>query len=247
MTTAFSFRRLLTLNLIWVVTCSAYFVPSVDAQQSNLLKLLAIRPRQSGFDYDRPSRAETEQCKIRRPDASVGKDGFVVVDGNGRILRQFLDNNSDDRLDQWSYYKDGIEVYRDLDTNFDKKADQYRWMGTAGIRWGLDRDQNGTIDAWRMISAEEVASEVFEAIKTGDMNRFRRVLISPEELKRKITAIFKHQSQKDKALFPGPDEREFWQRAEQRNRGTAETLDRLGFAEYEAVEAFVQWDGRPLD
>ena len=73
------------------------------------------------------------------------------------------------------------------------------------------------------------------------------VPLSPEELRRKITAIFKHQSQKDKALFPGPDEREFWQRAEERNRGTAAALDSLGFAEYEAVEAFVQWDGRPLD
>ena len=73
------------------------------------------------------------------------------------------------------------------------------------------------------------------------------VPVSPGELKRKITAIFKHQSQKDKALFPGPDEREFWQRAEQRNRGTADRLDRLGFAEYEAVEAFVRWDGRSID
>jgi glucosamine-6-phosphate deaminase len=81
------------------------------------------------------------------------------------------------------------------------------------------------------------------AIEQFDM----AVPLSPEELRRKITAIFKHQSQKDKALFPGPDEREFWQRAEQRNRGTAQSLDRLGFAEYEAVEAFVQWDGRPLD
>ena len=73
------------------------------------------------------------------------------------------------------------------------------------------------------------------------------VPLSPEELARKITAIFKHQSQKDKALFPGPDEREFWQRAEQRNRGTAAALDALGFAEYEAIEAFVEWDGRSLD
>ena len=73
------------------------------------------------------------------------------------------------------------------------------------------------------------------------------VPLSPEELNRKIRAIFKHQSQKDKALFPGPDEREFWQRAEQRNRATADRLDRLGLSEYEAVEAFVRWDGRPLE
>ncbi|MCH2161556.1 MAG: glucosamine-6-phosphate deaminase [Phycisphaerales bacterium] len=73
------------------------------------------------------------------------------------------------------------------------------------------------------------------------------VPLSPEELKRKIRAIFKHQSQKDKALFPGADDREFWQRAEQRNRGTAEHLNKLGLAEYEAIEAFVRWDGQPLD
>jgi glucosamine-6-phosphate deaminase len=67
------------------------------------------------------------------------------------------------------------------------------------------------------------------------------VPLSPQELRRKIEAIFKHESQKDKALFPGPDEREFWQRAEQRNRETARIYDRLGLAEYEAMEAFVRW------
>ena len=69
------------------------------------------------------------------------------------------------------------------------------------------------------------------------------VPLSPQELRRKIEAIFKHESQKDKALFPGPDEREFWQRAEQRNRETARIYDRLGLAEYEAIEAFVRWHG----
>jgi glucosamine-6-phosphate deaminase len=73
------------------------------------------------------------------------------------------------------------------------------------------------------------------------------VPLSPKELERKIVAIFKHESQKDKALFPGADEREFWQRAEQRNRATAKLYDALGLAEYEAIEAFVRWDGRPPD
>jgi glucosamine-6-phosphate deaminase len=67
------------------------------------------------------------------------------------------------------------------------------------------------------------------------------VPLSPHELQRKIRAIFKHQSQKDKALFPGADDREFWQRAEQRNRATAKLYDALGLAEYEAIEAFVRW------
>jgi glucosamine-6-phosphate deaminase len=67
------------------------------------------------------------------------------------------------------------------------------------------------------------------------------VPISPSELMRKRSAIFKHQSQKDKAMFPGSDKREFWQRAEDRNRGTAKTYDELGLSEYEAIEGFVRW------
>jgi glucosamine-6-phosphate deaminase len=63
--------------------------------------------------------------------------------------------------------------------------------------------------------------------------------MSQEELSLKIQAIFKHQSQKDSMPFPGQDEREFWQRVEQRNKGTAAELDQLGLAEYFAMEAYV--------
>ena len=65
------------------------------------------------------------------------------------------------------------------------------------------------------------------------------VPLSQEELRVKIQAIFKHQSQKDSAPFPGQDEREFWQRVEERNKGTAAQLNRLGLAEYFAMEAYV--------
>jgi glucosamine-6-phosphate deaminase len=71
------------------------------------------------------------------------------------------------------------------------------------------------------------------------------VPLSPDELARKREAIFRHQSQKDRALFPGSDEREFWQRAEDRNRETARVYDALGLAEYEAIEAFVRWTPEP--
>ncbi|MBY0458125.1 MAG: PIG-L family deacetylase, partial [Gemmataceae bacterium] len=68
------------------------------------------------------------------------------------------------------------------------------------------------------------------------------VPLSPEVLERKKQAIFRHQSQKDKAMFPGgTDRREFWQRAEQRNIATAHTYDALGLPEYYALEAFVKW------
>jgi glucosamine-6-phosphate deaminase len=65
------------------------------------------------------------------------------------------------------------------------------------------------------------------------------VPLSQEELRRKILAIFKHQSQKDVAPFPGGyDDREFWQRVETRNLDTAARADRLGLAEYYAMEAY---------
>ncbi|HTV48527.1 MAG TPA: glucosamine-6-phosphate deaminase [Phycisphaerae bacterium] len=70
------------------------------------------------------------------------------------------------------------------------------------------------------------------------------VPLSPDELLRKRLAIFKHQSQKDRAMFPGVDQREFWQRAQDRNRATAKIYDRLGLAEYEAIEGFVRWHER---
>ncbi len=69
------------------------------------------------------------------------------------------------------------------------------------------------------------------------------VPLSPKEVMRKRAAIFKHESQKDRALFPGPDLREFWQRAADRNAETAGLYDALGLAEYEAIEGFVRWDG----
>lgn len=65
------------------------------------------------------------------------------------------------------------------------------------------------------------------------------VPMSEEELSRKVHAIFKHESQKDRAPFPGPDEREFWERVRDRNKGTAEKLDRLGLPAYFAMEAYV--------
>ena len=68
------------------------------------------------------------------------------------------------------------------------------------------------------------------------------VPLSPGELKRKRNAIYKHTSQKDGPLYPGNDSREFWERVNQRNRKTAIKYDKLGLAEYEAIEGFKKWN-----
>lgn len=67
------------------------------------------------------------------------------------------------------------------------------------------------------------------------------VPLSPEELRAKRNSILKHQSQMESAPFLGNDERLFWQRSEDRNRGTATLYDKLGLACYEAMEAFVEY------
>jgi glucosamine-6-phosphate deaminase len=72
----------------------------------------------------------------------------------------------------------------------------------------------------------------------------RAVPLTPEDIRLKREAIFMHESQKDEAMFPGPyDTREFWERAEDRNRHTADLYNQLGLPEYYAMEGFVRWSG----
>ena len=72
------------------------------------------------------------------------------------------------------------------------------------------------------------------------------VPLSPDDIALKRKAIFMHESQKDEALFPGSDPREFWQRAEDRNRGTADAYNQCGLPEYFALEAFTRWNGEAI-
>jgi len=67
------------------------------------------------------------------------------------------------------------------------------------------------------------------------------VPMSPDQVLEKRKGIFKHQSQKDGVVFQGADSREFWQRAEDRNKETASIYHELGLSHYAAMEAFVRW------
>ncbi len=175
--TFFQIDRLL---LVAGVALAGLFGPSsiASGQGASLSQAMAINPKQLDAPHDQPTASELKSCKIEK---STKPPGFIVSDGSGRILRQFFDNNEDGKLDQWSYFENGIEVYRDLDTDFDRKTDQYRWLASGGTRWGLDPDEDGTIDSWKTISAEEVAYETFMAIRDADAKRFDRLLLTPQE------------------------------------------------------------------
>jgi thiol-disulfide isomerase/thioredoxin len=157
-------------------------VSSALAKPPTAKEALDLSPVQKDVEYDRPeSDAALAKCTIKSE--AIGKlRGFVVYDENSQVLRRFLDTDGDNSIDQWCYFRDGIEVYRDLDSDSNGKADQYRWLGTGGTRWVIDKDEDTKIDSWKLISAEEVTEEVVAALRTKDLARFKRVLLSAEEL-----------------------------------------------------------------
>jgi thiol-disulfide isomerase/thioredoxin len=159
------------------------FLPaSAGAATPTIDQALKLAPVQKDVEYDIPSAADIPKCTIKAE--KVGNQtGWVVRGPSGQILREFVDTNGDNVVDRWSYFKDGIEVYRDIDENFNGKADQHRWLNTAGMRWGLDPNEDGKIDSWKIISPEEVTAEVVLAIRDKDAARFNRVLITPAEIK----------------------------------------------------------------
>lgn len=151
------------------------------AAESELEKALGFTPFQADVEYDKPSPAEIANCELTAISAE-NLSGWAITNGAGQTLRRFVDTNSDNSLDQWCYYENGVEVYRDIDGDFDGKPDQFRWLGTAGTRWGLDKDEDGTIESWKQISAEEVTAEVVAAIQNQDLPRFQAVLLSNDEI-----------------------------------------------------------------
>ncbi len=165
----------LSLVFVFDIAASTAATPTVE-------QALGLSPVQSGVDYDHPAAQDIAKCKIVAKKTN-GQVGWIVEGPDGTILRRYVDTNGNNIVDQWSYYKDGVEVYRDIDSNFNGKADQYRWFNTGGTRWGLDPKESGTIESWKTISAEEVTAEVVAALASRDADRFARVVISPSEIK----------------------------------------------------------------
>jgi thiol-disulfide isomerase/thioredoxin len=161
---------------------SAFFVAPVPAATPTAEQALQLLPVQKGVEIAEPLPEEVEKCRIT-PRKASGEVGWIVEDPAGVVLRAFLDTNNDNVVDQWSYFKGGLEVYRDVDRNFNGKADQFCWYHTGGSRVGLDQDENGIIDAWKSISAEEVSAEVVAALASRDAAQFQRLVLTETELK----------------------------------------------------------------
>ena len=182
---------------VFAIVAAAFIVPdfcNAQAKQarkfkdSDKEKVLNNYKAKQEVDYDfntgvKPIGELVKGAQMQTSTELFGKTGYVMADPTNRIVRVLLDTNKDKRLDRFSYYKDGIEVYREIDTDYDDKPNEYRWLGSAGSRWGVDRNQDGEIDQWKIISAEEVAFEVFMAIRNRDDARYQRLLLTDAELK----------------------------------------------------------------
>ncbi|MGC6443491.1 MAG: redoxin family protein [Rubripirellula sp.] len=142
---------------------------------------LSLSPVQADIAYDLVPDQEQSNCTVRDLQVDLWS-GWEVLSPDGLTLRVFVDTNGDKKVDLWCYYSQGTEIYRDIDANFNGKADQYRWLGTNGTRWGIDPDEDGYIDRWKTISAEEVSEEAIRAIQKQDQRRFLRLLASESDL-----------------------------------------------------------------
>ncbi len=157
-----------------------------------------LAPKHDDVAISTPTPDELPGCTVASVQGSTpGSSGWVLFDSRKQPLRRFYDSNGDDKVDVWSYYKDGVEVYREFDTTFKGAPNNFRWLNGGGMKWGVGSVVNGkaVITAWRMISAEELGFEAYQAIASNDFARLQALMISDADM-----ALIKLPAAKAKAI-----------------------------------------------
>ena len=147
----------------------------VSAQDTPKVKdLLGLKPVLKGIEYELPTDAAAiDGCKLENVyNAQKKQVGFALRDGQGKLLRRFVDTDGNGKTDQWSYYQDGFEVYRDNDLNGDLSPDESRWLNSAGTRTATI--SRGKIVGWKRLSAEEASKVFVQGLVTGDLPQIGR-------------------------------------------------------------------------
>lgn len=170
-------------GLLAACLLSGAMASSARANPPTAAQMLNYRPRMEDVVCTNPTAEEQNLCKVEPVVSGKKTIGWSLVDARKQIVRRFLDTDNDGRIDVWGYYRDGFEIYREIDTNHNDIADQYRWFNDGGMKWGTDANEDKKIDTWRMISAEEVGLEVFRALSSKDFDRLRPLFISATEMR----------------------------------------------------------------
>jgi hypothetical protein len=171
-------RAVVIAGCLLVLSGTAWTAPPPTVSQ-----MLSFRPRQEGVVCKMLTAQEEAGCKVEPAKSGDKTIGWTLRDASGQIVRRFLDTDGDGHIDVWGYYLNGAEVYREMDTDHNHKPDQYRWLNAGGMKWGVDSKEDGHIDSWKMISAEEVSQEVVQALLKQDVNRLRALMITDAEIK----------------------------------------------------------------
>jgi peroxiredoxin len=166
------------------------FDTKYTSRQEDVDAILKYQPRQDGIDYTRPTPEEQKACTMKLIVGDrANSSGWLLLDPQGRPLRRFFDSNGDRNIDVWSYYKDGVEVYREFCVSVTSNPDQlpkepnnFRWLNSMGSKWGVSSAGNMKIDGWRMISSEEAAQEAFAAVVKNDLARLKALFITEQEM-----------------------------------------------------------------
>ncbi|MDA7503567.1 redoxin domain-containing protein [bacterium] len=150
------------------------------AQEVGPETVLGYRPSHP-VEIETPTGADIKKCELKVEQEGKGS-GWALYGPQGQLLRRFMDTDADGKVDQFKYFQYGLEVYRDLDTDGDNKVDQSRWFNTQGTRWGVDSDQDGTIESWKIISAEEASREAIIALVTKNPQRLNAIFINKDDI-----------------------------------------------------------------
>ncbi len=157
-----------------------------DSPQAAIM--LRYKPTQDGVVYTIPKPEEEAGLKVESVKGANGGNGWMLKDANGRPLRLFFNTSptaAHNVPDVWAYYKDGVEVYREFESEtkaYAGKPDQFRWLNGGGMKWGVDEAKEGHIKHWKMISAEEVSQEILQALAGKDFARLQALMITDAEM-----------------------------------------------------------------
>jgi thiol-disulfide isomerase/thioredoxin len=152
--------------------------------------MLSFRPSADGVAISTPGGQEENACKLEAIKGTGQGAGYLLRDPQGRPLRRFYNSRFTNRkdgtkIDVWSYYKDGVEVYREWASKNGDTPDNFRWMNAGGTKWGtggLDSNRQAHIDAWKVISAEEASQEALLAVATHNFNRLQALLLTDADI-----------------------------------------------------------------
>ena len=177
-----------TVRALAAVALVAGFAATAHAQPAAVTADWALKqnPRQPGVSVSTPGPDQVARCKVTPlPDPKV--PGYLVTDPDGRPVRQFVSYDGKN-FNIISYYTDGVESYREVyppaaAAGKPEEPYQFRWLGPNGTKWALDRNRDGVIDEWAIISPEEVSQELLKAIQTRDANRLKALMVTPDQLK----------------------------------------------------------------